>query len=471
MAQSALFQPIRVGNLDLCNRIVIAPMCQYSAEDGCMTDWHLIHLGHLALSGAALLTIEATAVLPEGRITWADVGLWNDETEAAIGRTLDSIRRWSDIPIALQLAHAGRKASTEVPWDGGAQVAPGDPHGWRTVAPSAVPFADGDVAPVALDRDGLRRVRDAFAASAVRAARIGIDAVQLHGAHGYLIHQFLSPLSNRRDDEYGGSLENRMRFPLELFDAVRAAFPADRAVTMRVSGTDWVKGGWDIEQTIAFAEQAGGPRLCRDSRLERRPASRAADPGGSELSGAACPCGQVRRAYPGDCRRADQRLRSGRGDRRDRRCRHDRAGARDPLRSALAMARRRGTWRPGSRAQSVSSFRAATVQRPVRTLAAAGNGRAGEKTSDGEWRHASPLRRKACVGIRDPGRVAGRLTLATGGGVHAKPPHRTAILVAARLAIPSSSRSRAAIVIVGLRFRFSRTRPASGQATGCCHGD
>ena len=253
MAQSALFQPIRVGNLDLCNRIVIAPMCQYSAEDGCMTDWHLIHLGHLALSGAALLTIEATAVLPEGRITWADVGLWNDETEAAIGRTLDSIRRWSDIPIALQLAHAGRKASTEVPWDGGAQVAPGDPRGWRTVAPSAVPFADGDVAPVALDRDGLRRVRDAFAASAVRAARIGIDAVQLHGAHGYLIHQFLSPLSNRRDDEYGGSLENRMRFPLELFDAVRAAFPADRAVTMRVSGTDWVKGGWDIEQTIAFA--------------------------------------------------------------------------------------------------------------------------------------------------------------------------------------------------------------------------
>ena len=154
MAQSALFQPIRVGNLDLCNRIVIAPMCQYSAEDGCMTDWHLIHLGHLALSGAALLTIEATAVLPEGRITWADAGLWNDETEAAIGRTLDSIRRWSDIPIALQLAHAGRNASTEVPWDGGAQVAPGDPHGWRTVAPSAVPFADGDVAPVALDRTG-----------------------------------------------------------------------------------------------------------------------------------------------------------------------------------------------------------------------------------------------------------------------------------------------------------------------------
>jgi 2,4-dienoyl-CoA reductase-like NADH-dependent reductase (Old Yellow Enzyme family) len=253
MTQPALFTPFRVRNIDLINRIVIAPMCQYSAEDGCMTDWHLIHLGHLALSGAALLTIEATAVVPEGRITWADVGLWNDETEAAMGRTLESIRRWSDIPIAIQLSHAGRKASTEVPWEGGAQIPPGVPHGWQTEAPSAVPFADGEVPPVALDREGLRRVRDAFAASAARAARLGIQAVQLHGAHGYLIHQFLSPLSNQRDDEYGGSLENRMRFPLEIYDAVRDVFPAERAVTMRVSGTDWVEGGWDIEQTIAFA--------------------------------------------------------------------------------------------------------------------------------------------------------------------------------------------------------------------------
>jgi 2,4-dienoyl-CoA reductase-like NADH-dependent reductase (Old Yellow Enzyme family) len=255
MTHPALFTPFRVRNLDLANRIVIAPMCQYSAVEGCMTDWHLIHLGHLALSGAALLTIEATAVVPEGRITWADVGLWNDETEAAMGRTLESVRRWSDIPIAIQLAHAGRKASTEVPWEGGAQIPPGDPHGWQTEAPSPVPFADGENPPAALDREGLRRVRDAFAASATRAARLGIDAVQLHGAHGYLIHQFLSPLSNRRDDEYGGSLENRMRFPLEIYDAVREVFPADKAVTMRISATDWVEGGWDIEQTIAFAEK------------------------------------------------------------------------------------------------------------------------------------------------------------------------------------------------------------------------
>jgi 2,4-dienoyl-CoA reductase-like NADH-dependent reductase (Old Yellow Enzyme family) len=254
MPASALFQPIRIRNLELRNRIVIAPMCQYSAEDGRMNDWHVIHLGHLALSGAALLTIEATAVLPEGRITYGDVGLWDDETEAAIGRTLASVRRWSDMPIAIQLAHAGRKASTEVPWKGGRAIPPGAPNGWRTVAPSAIPFEDGEPTPTALDREGLRRIRDAFATAAVRAARLGIDLIQLHVAHGYLMHEFLSPLANRREDEYGGSLENRLRFPLEIFDAVRAAFPAERAVSVRVSGTDWVEGGWTLDQTIAFAE-------------------------------------------------------------------------------------------------------------------------------------------------------------------------------------------------------------------------
>ncbi len=255
MTGPALFQPLRVRSLDLHNRIVIAPMCQYSAEDGRMTDWHLIHLGQLALSGAALLTIEATAVLPEGRITYADVGLWNDETEAAMGRVLEGVRRWSEIPVGLQLAHAGRKASTEVPWKGGRQFAPQNPLGWQTVAPSAIAFAEGDNSPVELDREGLHRVRDAFAASARRAAKLGLDLIQLHAAHGYLMHEFLSPLSNRRDDEYGGSLENRMRFPLEVFEAIRAAFPAEKPVSVRVSGTDWVDGGWDIEQTIAFAKE------------------------------------------------------------------------------------------------------------------------------------------------------------------------------------------------------------------------
>jgi 2,4-dienoyl-CoA reductase-like NADH-dependent reductase (Old Yellow Enzyme family) len=248
--------------LELTNRIVIAPMCQYSAVDGCMTDWHLIHLGQLALSGAALLTIEATAVVPEGRITYADVGLYSDESEAAMARVLDGVRRWSDMPIAIQLAHAGRKASTDVPWKGGAQIPPSQaPQGWQTVAPSPLPFAEGENAPMALDEDGLAEVRDGFVQAARRAARLDLAAVQLHGAHGYLLHQFLSPLSNRRDDRYGGSLENRMRFPLEVFDAVRAAFPADRPVTFRISGTDWADGGWDIEQTVALA-QALDARGC-----------------------------------------------------------------------------------------------------------------------------------------------------------------------------------------------------------------
>ncbi|MGF7153095.1 NADH:flavin oxidoreductase/NADH oxidase [Novosphingobium gossypii] len=249
-----LFEPITLGDLTLSNRIVIAPMCQYSAEDGRMTDWHAMHLGQLAQSGAGILTIEASAVLPEGRISYADVGLWNDATEAAMGKVIESVRRWSDMPIAIQLAHAGRKASTAKPWDGGAQIAPDDANGWQTVSASNLPFQSAENAPVALDSAGLVRVRNAFAEAAHRAARLGIDAVQIHAAHGYLLHQFLSPLSNVRTDEYGGSLENRMRFPLEVFDAVRAAFPAGKPVTVRLSGTDWVDGGWDAEQTVAFSK-------------------------------------------------------------------------------------------------------------------------------------------------------------------------------------------------------------------------
>lgn len=254
MSGPKLFQPFSVGDLSLANRIVIAPMCQYSAVDGCMTDWHLIHLGQLALSGAALLTIEATAVEPAGRISYADVGLWDDATEAAMARVLDSLRRHSDMPIAIQLAHAGRKASTDLPWRGGSQLPVDGVRGWETLAPSAIAYDPAERTPVALDRTAMERIRDRFAESARRAARLGIDAIQLHAAHGYLLHQFLSPLSNRRDDDYGGSLENRMRFPLEVYDAVRAAFPAERPVTMRVSGSDWVDGGWDVEQTVAFAQ-------------------------------------------------------------------------------------------------------------------------------------------------------------------------------------------------------------------------
>ncbi|MCQ8239697.1 NADH:flavin oxidoreductase/NADH oxidase [Rhizosaccharibacter radicis] len=250
---SQLFQPISFGSLSLPNRILIAPMCQYSAVDGCAGNWHAAHLGHLAMSGAGLLILEATAVSPEARISPGDLGLWNDDTETALARVLDVVRECGPIPLAIQLGHAGRKASCRAPWDGGGQIRPGEPGGWHTVAPSAVPHHEHDVPPEALDADAMRRIRDEFAAAARRAARLGFDGIELHAAHGYLLHQFLSPLSNRREDEYGGSLPNRMRFPLEVFDAVRDAFPADRPVWARVSATDWVEDGWDLDSTIAFA--------------------------------------------------------------------------------------------------------------------------------------------------------------------------------------------------------------------------
>ncbi len=250
-----LFTSFDLGQLTLANRIVVAPMCTYSASDGCASDWHVIHYGGLALSGAALLTLEATAVAPEGRITYGDIGLWNDDCEAALGEVLASVRRWSDTPLAIQIAHAGRKASTDLPWNGGAQLPPGSEHGWQTVSSSALPFEAGENAPQALDRDGLKRIREAFADAAKRAVRLGFDAIQVHSAHGYLLHQFLSPLANQRTDEYGGSIENRLRFPLEVFDAMRAVVPDTIPLTVRVSGTDWVDGGWDIEQTIAYAKE------------------------------------------------------------------------------------------------------------------------------------------------------------------------------------------------------------------------
>jgi len=252
---SALFAPLQIGNLQLDNRVLIAPMCQYSAEQGNATDWHLIHLGHLALSGAGMLILEATAVSPQGRITPYDLGLYSDDNEAALARVLKAVRAYSPIKVAMQIAHAGRKASSRAPWDGGSQIRPDEPQGWLTEAPSAVPHGPNEVPPVALDRAGLERVKRDFVETAKRAARLDIDAIEIHAAHGYLLHQFLSPIANHRDDEYGGSLENRMRFPLEVFDAVRAAFPADRPVWARISATDWVPNGWDIEGTVAMSKE------------------------------------------------------------------------------------------------------------------------------------------------------------------------------------------------------------------------
>jgi NADPH2 dehydrogenase len=251
---SVLFSPITLRGLTLPNRVVVSPMCQYSADHGRATDWHLIHLGNLAMSGAAMMCIEATAVEPDGRITPSDLGLWDDATEHALARALAPVRAYSRGAVAIQLAHAGRKGSSRLPWEGG-QLLPVAEGGWVTHAPSAVPHNEGEAPPAALDAVGLARVREAFAASARRAVRLGVDGVEVHMAHGYLLHEFLSPLANRRADAYGGSLENRMRFPLEVFDAVRAAVPPGRPVGVKVSATDWVEGGWDLAQTIELARE------------------------------------------------------------------------------------------------------------------------------------------------------------------------------------------------------------------------
>jgi 2,4-dienoyl-CoA reductase-like NADH-dependent reductase (Old Yellow Enzyme family) len=251
---SALFSPIKLRGLALKNRIMVAPMCQYSAQNGEANDWHFTHINNLALSGAAMFCIEATHVEATGRITPGCLGLYNDATEAALKPILASVRKHSRTAVAMQLAHAGRKGSSHVPWDGGQQI-PLAEGGWETDAPSAVPHKEGEVPPRALDALGLARVREAFVAAARRADRLGIDAIELHSAHGYLLHQFLSPISNKRTDQYGGSLQNRMRYPLEVFEAVRAAFPEQKPVGVKVSSTDWVEGGWDLAQTIEYAKE------------------------------------------------------------------------------------------------------------------------------------------------------------------------------------------------------------------------
>lgn len=250
---SQLFTPITIGPLKLANRIVIAPMCQYSAEDGATTDWHTIHLGHMALSGAGLLVIEATGVEPIGRITHGCVGLYSDETEAALQRTIDSVRKYSDIPIMIQLAHAGRKGSSQRPWEGGQLMAPED-GGWVPQGPSAIPQLPTEPAPQAIDVAGLKRIREAFVQAAKRSIRIGFDGIELHNAHGYLLHQFLSPIANQRTDAYGGSLANRMRFPLEVFEAVRAVTPSTASLGIRISATDWADGGWTPEESVEYGK-------------------------------------------------------------------------------------------------------------------------------------------------------------------------------------------------------------------------
>jgi 2,4-dienoyl-CoA reductase-like NADH-dependent reductase (Old Yellow Enzyme family) len=251
---SALFQPIHLRGLALENRIMVSPMCQYSAADGSMTDWHFAHLGMLSNSGAALLCFEMTDVEPAGRITPGCSGLYSDSNEAALRRVVGFCRAHGQAKLAIQIAHAGRKASTAPPWENRKPLRP-EEGGWQPVAPSAIAMDEDSPTPRALTREEIKTLVAKFADSAQRAERIGFDAIELHGAHGYLIHEFLSPIANRREDEYGGSLANRMRFPLEVFAAVRAVWPAHKPLGIRLSCTDWVEGGWDIEQTVALARE------------------------------------------------------------------------------------------------------------------------------------------------------------------------------------------------------------------------
>lgn len=249
---SALFQPIALRGLTLDNRITVAPMCQYSAVDGVVGDWHRQHWGSLALSGAGLFVIEATAVEPAGRITPGDSGLWNDAQERAMAELIRATRSFAPAKFGLQIAHAGRKASSHLPWRGGKGLDASD-GAWTTFAPSAEPFADGRPAPEGLDKAGLERIKNGFVATTRRALAAGLDLIEMHAAHGYLLHSFTSALSNHREDEYGGSLENRLRFPLEVFAAMRAVWPSDKPLGARITGTDWLEGGITIDDAVAFA--------------------------------------------------------------------------------------------------------------------------------------------------------------------------------------------------------------------------
>ncbi|MGH6671976.1 MAG: NADH:flavin oxidoreductase/NADH oxidase [Xanthobacteraceae bacterium] len=250
---SALFLPIRLADLELANRIVVAPMCQYSADDGVASDWHMTHLGMLANSGAGLVVVEATHVERRGRITHGCLGLYSDACEAALERVINHCRRIGTAKFGIQLAHAGRKASSQRPWEGG-KALPVNEDPWPTIGPSALPFGPGWHTPAAMTEDDMAHVRASFAQAARRAIRIGFDAIELHLAHGYLLHSFVSPLSNKRNDEWGGSLSGRMRFPLEVARAVRAVVPTGTPLGARITGSDWLEGGLTGDDAAALTK-------------------------------------------------------------------------------------------------------------------------------------------------------------------------------------------------------------------------
>ena len=257
---SELFSPLRLREVTFKNRVFVSPMCQYSAAEGVPTDWHFVHLGSRAVGGASLVMAEATGVSPEGRISPWDTGIWNQAQTDAFARIAAFIRQMNSVP-AIQIAHAGRKASTDAPWRGGRALAPAD-GGWQPIAPSAISFDDASPVPRAMTAADIDRVLEEFAAAAERALAAGFEVVEVHAAHGYLLHEFLSPLSNKRDDDYGGSFENRVRFPLRVCEALRRIWPESLPVFVRISATDWVDGGWDLAQSVEFS------KLLRDRGID-----------------------------------------------------------------------------------------------------------------------------------------------------------------------------------------------------------
>jgi 2,4-dienoyl-CoA reductase-like NADH-dependent reductase (Old Yellow Enzyme family) len=253
-----LFEPLTIGSITLKNRIVVSPMCEYSSEDGFANDWHIVHLGSRAVGGAGLVITEACAVSPEARISPADLGIWKDEHITELKRITAFIKKQGSV-AGIQLAHAGRKASCAEPWNGGQQL-PAENGRWQVVAPSPVPFKEGTMLPVALDKEGINKVIRDFTVAAERSLEAGFEVIEIHAAHGYLIHQFLSPLSNMRNDAYGGSFENRVRLLLEIIESVKQVWPAGLPIFVRISATDWVEDGWsaaDSVQLAALLKQAG----------------------------------------------------------------------------------------------------------------------------------------------------------------------------------------------------------------------
>lgn len=246
-----LFEPLTIKSIRFRNRIVVSPMCQYSSKDGFANDWHLVHLGSRAVGGAGLIIAEASAVSPEGRITAADLGIWKDEHVENLKRIAAFIESQGAVP-GIQLAHAGRKASCREPWNGGKQVSP-EEGGWLPVAPSAIPFRESDIKPLELGKDDIRNCINDFKRAAGRALAVGFRVLEIHAAHGYLIHTFLSPLSNHRDDEYGGDFSNRIRFLTEIIDAVHTVWPADLPLFVRISASDWAEGGWSLDDSVRLA--------------------------------------------------------------------------------------------------------------------------------------------------------------------------------------------------------------------------